>query len=193
MRLGDPLPLPPMAGRRWAEGKRAGEAPATPRPSERKGAAQAAPGAGKGAKPGGPRQPSPEVMARAKSRLAPPPAPWHPLPLSELAIVLGAVAMIAAVVLSSDRGLVAGFLLILLGTAEFSWREHRHGHRSHGALLSGLVALPVALAAWKIAGLAPRTALVVGAVVFLAGWSAWTSSFKRARDRRLAELDGLGR
>lgn len=131
-------------------------------------------------------------MARARSRLAPPPAPWHPLPLSELAIVLGAVAMIAAVALSSDRGLIAGFLLILLGTAEFSWREHRHGHRSHGALLSGIVALPVALAAWKVAGLAPRTALIVGAIVFFAGWSAWTSSFKRARERRLAELDALG-
>lgn len=192
-----------MAGRRWAEGKRARDASATPRPSERsatprpserKAAGQPPAGSGKGTKAAEPRrQPSPEVMARAKSRLAPPPAPWHPLPLSELAIVLGAVAMIAAVALSSDRGLVAGFLLILLGTAEFSWREHRHGHRSHGALLSGIFALPIALAAWKLAGLAPRTALVVGAVVFLAGWSAWTSSFKRARERRLAELDGLGR
>lgn len=195
-----------MAGRRWAKGKdAAGAGSPVPRPSERKAAGQAPAGAGKaaaktaatGAAPkaaagAAKKQPSEAVMARARSRLAPPPAPWHPLPLSELAIVLGAVAMIAAVALSSDRGLIAGFLLILLGTAEFSWREHRHGHRSHGALLSGIFALPVALAAWKVAGLAPRTALIVGAIVFFAGWSAWSSSFKRARERRLAELDALG-
>jgi hypothetical protein len=179
-----------MAGRRWAEGKGAGAGDAsTPRPSERKGAGPPAPGKGKGSGPAA-KQPSAEVMARARSRLAPPPAPWHPLPLSELAIALGAVAMIASVVLRSDQGLIAGFLLILLGTAEFSWREHRHGHRSHGALLAGTIALPVALAAWKVAGLGQRTSLVVGAVVFFVGWSALNSSFRQARERKLAEQHG---
>ncbi|MBO9531714.1 MAG: hypothetical protein J7513_01945 [Solirubrobacteraceae bacterium] len=106
------------------------------------------------------------------------------MPLSELAIVFGAVAMLASVALSSDRGLIAGFLLIVLGTAEFSWREHRHGYRSHGALLAGLLALPVALAFWKLVGLGPRTSLGVGAVVFLIGWSALGGVFKRAREER---------
>ena len=128
---------------------------------------------------------SPEAMARARRRMAPPPAPWHPLPLSELAIVIGAVAMLAAVLLSSDRGLVAGFILILLGTGEFSWREHRHGHRSHGALLSGILSLPVAIVLWKIVGLNPRIALGVGAVLFLFVWSALNASFKSSRERRL--------
>lgn len=195
--MADPLPLRAMAGRRWAEGKpeRKAGAPAAPRPSERRDAGQAAPGAGKRAKPA-PAKPSPEVIARVKTRLAPPPAPWHPLPLSELAIVLGCVAMLASVLLSSDRGLVAGFLLVVLGTGEFSWREHRHGHRSHGALLSGMLALPVALLAWKAVGLGPRTALGVGAVVFLVAWSALNASFKRAREQRnaaiAAELDPKG-
>lgn len=176
-----------MAGRRWAEGKRAPQAGSVPRPSERASAGAPQPGSGKRASAS--RTPSPQAMARARSRLQPPPAPWHPLPLSELAIVFGAVAMIASVVLRSDQGLVAGFLLILLGTGEFSWREHRHGHRSHGALLAGIVALPVALAAWRFAGLGERAALGVGAVVFLVGWSALNSYFKQARERRLAELD----
>jgi hypothetical protein len=131
--------------------------------------------------------PSPDVMARARRRLAPPPAPWHPLPLSELAIVLGAVAMLASVWLRSDQGLVAGFLLIVAGTAEFSWREHRHGYRSHGALLSGSFALPVALAAWKLAGVGQRGALLTGAVVFFAGWSVLNASYRRARERLLTD------
>ena len=174
-----------MAGRRWAEGKakRAAGTPVPPRPSERSGAGQTPEGGGKrNAKP----KPSPEAMARARQRLAPPPAPWHPLPLSELAIVIGGVAMLAAVLLSSDRGLIAGFILIILGTAEFSWREHRHGHRSHGALLSGILALSIAIVLWKVFGLDERIALGAGAVVFLFLWSALNASFKSARERRLA-------
>jgi hypothetical protein len=122
-------------------------------------------------------------MARARRQLKPPPSPWHPLPLAELAIVIGAVAMLASVALSSDQGLVAGFLLITLGTAEFSWREHHHGYRSHGALLAGLLALPVALALWKGVGIAPRMALGAGAVVFLIAWSALSNTYRSVRER----------
>ncbi len=98
--------------------------------------------------------------------------------------MLGAVAMLASVAISSDQALIAGFLLIVLGTAEFSWREHRHGYRSHGALLAGLLALPAALVLWKLVGLGPRLALGLGALVFLIAWSALSGSFKRARERR---------
>ncbi|MEH3054160.1 MAG: hypothetical protein PGN13_09175 [Patulibacter minatonensis] len=177
-----------MAGRRWAEGKRPANDPSrTPRPSERRDAGQANPGEGKhgGAAQKRP-QPSAATMRRARQRLAPPPAPWHPLPLSELAIVLGAVFMILAVVLERDQGLIAGFVLILLGTAEFSWREHRHGYRSHGALLSGIIALPVAIVLWKAIGLPPKTSLLVGAVVFAIGWGILNSYYRDARAKRVA-------
>lgn len=72
-----------------------------------------------------------------------PRAPWHPLPLSELLILAGAVAFAVAMARLGDRSLsatapllVAGVLAVGLGTAEVSWREHRSGFRSHTLLLA---------------------------------------------------------
>jgi hypothetical protein len=72
-----------------------------------------------------------------------PPAPWHPLPLSELLILAGAVAFVVALLRLGHHGiaaggplLLAGVLAIGLGTAEVSWREHRTGFRSHTLLLA---------------------------------------------------------
>ncbi len=71
-----------------------------------------------------------------------PQAPWHPLPVSELLILIGAIAtVIGASKLSKDSAagaptLVAGIAAVLIGTIEFSLREHRSGYRSHTILLS---------------------------------------------------------
>jgi hypothetical protein len=72
-----------------------------------------------------------------------PQAPWHPLPLSELLIVIGAIAFAVAMVRLGNHGfkataplLAAGVLALGLGTAEVSWREHRTGFRSHTLLLA---------------------------------------------------------
>ncbi|MFT4035266.1 MAG: hypothetical protein QM679_06795 [Patulibacter sp.] len=179
-----------MAGRRWAEGKSHGGSPSrTLRPSERRAAGQPKVGEGKRRQGSAPLRatPSPEAVARARARLKPPPAPWHPLPLAELAIVFGAAGMLISAAISSDHGLAASFLLVVLGTGEFAWREHRHGYRSHGALLAALVVLPVVLAAWRFAHLATHTALVVFAILFVVAWSAFTSSYRGARERFVAQ------
>ena len=73
-----------------------------------------------------------------------PQAPWHPWPLSELLILVG---MIGAVVgfLRREAGqslLFAGIGAIVLGTLEFTVREHLSGYRPHTTLLS---AVPTAL------------------------------------------------
>jgi hypothetical protein len=71
-----------------------------------------------------------------------PQAPWHPVPLSELLILIGAVATaIGASKLSKQdtagvATLVAGIAAVLIGTVEFSLREHRSGYRSHTILLA---------------------------------------------------------
>jgi len=72
-----------------------------------------------------------------------PQAPWHPLPLSELLIVAGAIAFAVAMLRLGHNGiqsgaplLLAGIVALGLGTAEVSWREHRSGFRSHTLLLS---------------------------------------------------------
>lgn len=71
-----------------------------------------------------------------------PPAPWHPLPLSELLILAGAVAFVVAFARlrhgpeSGGPLLLAGIVAVALGTVEVAWREHSSGFRSHTLLLA---------------------------------------------------------
>jgi hypothetical protein len=71
-----------------------------------------------------------------------PNAPWHPLPLSELLILAGAVAFVIAVSRlrhgpsSGGPLLLVGILAVALGTVEVTWREHSSGFRSHTLLLA---------------------------------------------------------
>jgi hypothetical protein len=71
-----------------------------------------------------------------------PPAPWHPLPLSELLILVGGVTFVIALI-RLRHGVSAGGPLLLisimavaLGTIEVAWREHSSGFRSHTLLLA---------------------------------------------------------
>lgn len=71
-----------------------------------------------------------------------PPAPWHPLPLSELLILAGAVAFVLAISRlhggpsSAGPLLLVGIAAVALGTIEVVWREHSSGFRSHTLLLA---------------------------------------------------------
>jgi hypothetical protein len=88
-----------------------------------------------------PREPRGAVPARTTFGERPP-APWHPLPLSELLILAGAIAFVVAVSRlrhgpeSGGPLLLAGILAVGLGTVEVAWREHSSGYRSHTLLLS---------------------------------------------------------
>lgn len=82
-----------------------------------------------------------EQMAALGER---PRAPWHPLPLSELLILVG---LIGAIVGFGRREsgltlLLSSIGAIALGTIEFTLREHLAGYRSHTMLLS---AVPTAI------------------------------------------------
>lgn len=73
-----------------------------------------------------------------------PQAPWHPLPLSELLILVGMIATVVGVA-RGESGLpvlFAGIGSVAIGTIDFSIREHLSGYRSHTTLLA---ALPTAL------------------------------------------------
>ena len=94
-----------------------------------------------------------------------PRAPWHPLPLSELLILVG---LIGAVIGFSRResGLTLLFTsigAIALGTIEFTLREHLAGYRSHTILLASVpTAVFHSLAAVALAAIgAPTTASVL--------------------------------
>ncbi|HEY7952612.1 MAG TPA: hypothetical protein VID70_06455 [Solirubrobacteraceae bacterium] len=67
-----------------------------------------------------------------------PQAPWHPLPLSEILILVGAIATVIALNnRSSDIALlVVGLIAVGIGTFEVTLREHWSGYRSHAILLA---------------------------------------------------------
>jgi hypothetical protein len=72
-----------------------------------------------------------------------PQAPWHPLPLSELLILVGAIGTVIGFS-RRESGTVlifAGLAAVLIGTVEVTLREHLSGYRSHTLILSLLPAI----------------------------------------------------
>jgi hypothetical protein len=73
-----------------------------------------------------------------------PPAPWHPLPLSELLILVGSIGAVIAWFRGIERNgalLGAGIGAVVIGTVEVTLREHLSGFRSHTLMLSVLPAI----------------------------------------------------
>lgn len=68
-----------------------------------------------------------------------PQALWHPLPLSELLILVGAIGTIVGIRRGVSHGgpvLIAGVAAVVIGTVEVSLREHLSGYRSHTIMLA---------------------------------------------------------
>jgi hypothetical protein len=72
-----------------------------------------------------------------------PRAPWHPLPLSELLILVGAIGTIVGFRRLGSGGfssggptLLAGIAAVAIGTVEVTLREHLSGYRSHTLMLA---------------------------------------------------------
>jgi len=88
-----------------------------------------------------------------------PQAPWHPWPLSEFLIFIGAIAVVVGLARGPERNIatiVAGVAAVIIGTIEVSIREHFSGYRSHTTLLA---VLPV---------IALHTTIVLGLSAFTA-------------------------
>jgi hypothetical protein len=95
------------------------------------------------AAPKAPR-PQPVAVARTPTAGARPRPPWHPLPLSELLILVGAVGVVVGLQRGGSHGtapLVAGLVAVGLGTFEVTAREHFSGFRSHCIILALLPVL----------------------------------------------------
>src|SRR3954452_17162261 len=108
--------------------------------------------------------------AAPKSRHAPiseaPKAPWSPLPLTELVILLALVMLTIGFLSNGDRrGVFIGVGLVLasLGGGELALREHFAGYRSHTSLLAGLSGFLVG--ALTVAIGVPRLATLIAAVI----------------------------
>ncbi len=126
-----------------------------------------------------------------------PPAPWHPLPLSELLILVGGVGAVFGLsrlghggISSGGPVLFAGLGAVVLGTLEITWREHRSGYRSHALLLAFLpvvvfhTVVILALAAFTtVPRIVNFALLVVDAAIFAVLFKLLRASFLDARAR----------
>jgi hypothetical protein len=143
------------------------------------------PGAGAGPPPAPRREPAPPPRApRRRARLDElPRPPWHPVPLSELCILAGLVAL-AAGWFGGDGGrrrtlLALGIVLVALGSLEVALREHLAGFRSHSSLLAFAGALAVVVPVALATSMARWLAAVLLLALFAAGFAALRALFRR--------------
>lgn len=119
--------------------------------------------------------------------------PWHPLPLSELLILVGAIGVIVGLGRGISHGgppLFAGIAAVALGTLEVTLREHRSGFRSHTVMLAALpvvvfhsvVALGISVFT-RVPAIATVGLLGLDLILFLAMFKLLRTNFLTARTR----------
>jgi len=112
-----------------------------------------------------------------------PRAPWHPLPLSELLILIGAIGAVVGL-LRRESGLtlmLVGLGAVLIGTVEVTLREHLSGYRSQTVILT---LLPV-IALYTVVELIVRPPAAVSLVLLVLAAVIALVLFKRLRARFL--------
>jgi len=130
-------------------------------------------------------RPSPARRGLRPSLDERPKAPWHPVPLVEICVLLGLVLLVLGVLdLDSDRGrvlLLSGMALGSLGGLDTALREHFAGFRSHTTLLSALPGVFTAAALFFAR--APWPAVTAGAALVFAAafWALRRAFVRRAR------------
>jgi hypothetical protein len=111
-----------------------------------------------------------------------PQAPWGDFPLSEIAVLVGVVLVVAGFFVAPPQGFVMIAVGLALGSfagLELSIREHFAGYRSHTLLLSASVGVPVLGALLLATELNP--AVCVAAGLAASAGAAWllASAFRR--------------
>jgi hypothetical protein len=93
-----------------------------------------------------------------------PPSPFGGLPVSEVAILVGVIAVIVGLINHGGPALIVGVVVCTLGVLEFTGREHFSGYRSHTTLLAAIPAVGVEVAIAAIVG-TPRHRLLLLLVI----------------------------
>jgi hypothetical protein len=118
-----------------------------------------------------------------------PHAPWHPLPLSELIILIGVIGTVIGLA-RGEAGLplmIAGIVAVLIGTLEVTLREHLSGYRSQTLILTLVPAIGVYTGVVLIARPPAAVNLVLLALVAVAAvflFKGLRARFLRARQER---------
>jgi lysylphosphatidylglycerol synthetase-like protein (DUF2156 family) len=124
--------------------------------------------------------PAPKPARRVATPDDRPPAPWGSVPLAELVILGGIVALILGVVGQNPTTIGIGVALAGLGGLEVAIREHFAGYRSHSTLLAGAVFVLTVGGLFYIAHQILAVALGAGAVTFAIVFFLARRAFQRA-------------
>jgi hypothetical protein len=118
----------------------------------------------------------------------PPPSPFGGLPISELAILVGAVAVVVGLVSAAAPALIVGLVVCTGGVVEFSAREHFSGYRSHATMLAAIPAVGVGIAMIALLGGSLRRGPLLFSVVpvFAILFLLLRKRFRTARQARIA-------
>jgi hypothetical protein len=115
-----------------------------------------------------------------------PPGPFGNVPVSELAILAGAVGVIVGFFFEhGGPALIAGIVVCTLAVAEVTAREHFSGYRSHSSLLAALPAVALETAIVLILGRTGLFLLIVVVPVYGATFWWLRKRFERARHMRM--------
>jgi hypothetical protein len=124
-----------------------------------------------------------------------PQAPWHPLPLSELLILVGAIGTVVGLQKGVSHGgppLFAGLAAVVIGTLEVTLREHLSGYRKHTLILALIPVLVFHSAVVLIVAAFTRTPrslnialLVLDAALFAVLFKLLRARFQDARRERV--------
>lgn len=117
-----------------------------------------------------------------------PASPFGGLPVSEIAIFAGVVALIVWLVRGGTGTLVAGIAACVLGVVEVTAREHFAGYRSHTTLLAGIPAIAIAIALVSVTGERQGHAPLLAVAIPIFGILFWLlrRRFMVARQARMA-------
>lgn len=149
------------------------------------------------AKPQAPTQPRQKAPPPTSTLGQRPRAPWHPLPLSEVLILVGAIATVIALRnRSNDTALlVVGLVAVGIGTFEVTLREHWSGYRSHAILLALVPVLAFHSLVIGVASLVANPTVLLSIVLLPFDLALFLFLFKLLRARFLdaRQLRALGR
>jgi hypothetical protein len=124
-----------------------------------------------------------------------PPSLFGGVPVSEIAIFVGALGAAVGFFGHNNPALIVGLTVCALGVAEFTAREHFSGYRSHATLLAAMPAVAIVVVAVAVFGApADRTArillLVAIVPVFAVLYWALRKRFRTARQARIVRPPG---
>jgi hypothetical protein len=117
-----------------------------------------------------------------------PPSPFGGVPVSEIAIFAGLVAIVVWLFTGGVATLVVGLVVCTLGVVEVTAREHFSGYRSHATLLAAIPAVAVGIGIVSQIGTSSRgpVLLVVAGPIFGVLFWLLRKKFQSARQARVA-------